>query len=348
MIRGSTLNNNHAAYGGALETSNAVSVTQSIISNNIADSSAGAYYGFGPLTLDNGTLSDNQSPFCGAIVIRGDLIVNRFDVTGNQSGGDGGAICTTQNAWVTNSTFANNVAAGSGGAISNGRETGSPGVLYVSNSSFTANSAGYGGAIANSYADSFVGVSSSTFNANSAFDGGAMNSSGPLTMTNATISGNTASNHGGGLWNSSTGALKNVTLSDNRAALGGALYVSAGTALTNSIVANSPTGGNCSGSISSAKYSIDSDNTCALIPLGAGNLYTDPLLSGLGNYGGPTRVHMPKTGSPAINGVAGSDAPNSDQRGKPRPIGAYDIGAVERQSADTNIAPGLYLPFIRR
>ena len=76
---------------------------------------------------------------------------------------------------------------------------------------------------------------------------------------------------------------------------------------------------------------------------------TDPKLGTLGNYGGPTWVHMLKLGSPAIDGVVGSDAPLNDQRGRARPIGiGFDIGAVERQAADSNLAPWLYLPLLRR
>jgi hypothetical protein len=76
----------------------------------------------------------------------------------------------------------------------------------------------------------------------------------------------------------------------------------------------------------------------------------DPLLTGLGNYGGPTLVHMLKLGSPAIDGVVGTDAPTADQRGAPRPnpFGSFDIGAVERQPNDSDLAPRLYLPLIVR
>ena len=48
----------------------------------------------------------------------------------------------------------------------------------------------------------------------------------------------------------------------------------------------------------------------------------DPLLTALGNYGGPTQVHMLKRG--------------------------YDIGAVERQMGDSDLTPSLYLPLVVR
>ena len=75
----------------------------------------------------------------------------------------------------------------------------------------------------------------------------------------------------------------------------------------------------------------------------------DPLLTALGNYGGPTQVHMLKSLSPAKDGIVGTDAPGTDQRGvlRPQDLG-FDIGAVERQPGASDLAPRLYLPLIRR
>jgi hypothetical protein len=121
--------------------------------------------------------------------------------------------------------------------------------------------------------------------------------------------------------------------------------------LKNTLIADSPSGGNCQGkAVTSSKYSLSSDNTCALAGVGDRN-GVDASITGLGNYGGPTQVHMLKAGSPAIDGVVGSDAPATDQRGWARPQGGgYDIGAVERQPTDSDIPllPGLYLALILR
>jgi hypothetical protein len=55
---------------------------------------------------------------------------------------------------------------------------------------------------------------------------------------------------------------------------------------------------------------------------------------------------MLRVGRPAIDGVVGSDAPPTDQRGILRPQGAgYDIGAVEWRPEDLL---KLYLPLILR
>lgn len=83
-----------------------------------------------------------------------------------------------------------------------------------------------------------------------------------------------------------------MTLSNNSANSGGALFILSGctTALTNTIVAYSPSGGNCNGAISASRYSLSSDLTCALTGtvknMNPNNVA--PLLTALGNYGGQT------------------------------------------------------------
>jgi hypothetical protein len=185
--------------------------------------------------------------------------------------------------------------------------------------------------------------------------GGGFYNDGTADMTNTTLSGNSA-DLGGGLFNNGgTVTLTNATLSDNSATTGGGIYnllKSYPVILKNTIIADSPTGGNCGGdsltSDDSDKYSLSSDNTCALAGTGSRN-GVDPLLSALGNYGGQTQVHMPQLGSPAIDAVVGNDAPIFDQRDLPRPQGlGYDIGAVERQPSDADLPPSLYLPVILR
>ena len=76
---------------------------------------------------------------------------------------------------------------------------------------------------------------------------------------------------------------------------------------------------------------------------------TPAQLNPLGNYGGPTGTHLPRTTSPAVNGVGDGDCPFTDQRGVIRPQGPKcDIGAVERQLSDPTVVPLLYLPVIVR
>jgi hypothetical protein len=151
-------------------------------------------------------------------------------------------------------------------------------------------------------------------------NGGAVfNNGGHLTINNSTLSGNSAGLYGGGIYNAGT------------------------TTLQNSIVANSPSGGNCSGStLTSHGYNLSSDSTCNF--KGPGDLNnTDPMLGPLQNNGGPTQTMALPSGSPAIDAGNPSGCTDgnghllkTDQRGKPRPdpedTGGCDIGAYERQS----------------
>ena len=124
--------------------------------------------------------------------------------------------------------------------------------------------------------------------------------------------------------------------SDGDGGSGGGI-VNAGTAgLTNTIIANNLTGGDCGGiAPSSLGHNLDSDGTCSLS--GPGDLSgVNPLLGPLQDNGGATFTIALLPGSPAID--AGNDlaCPATDQRGFPRPrdgdgddIEVCDMGAYE-------------------
>ena len=183
--------------------------------------------------------------------------------------------------------------------------------------------------------------------------GGLYNFNGSATLTDVILSGNQASGEGGVYnlgtlilisdtlsGNSGTPRLTNVTLSGNSAEVIGGISSAAPISLTNTIVANSPSGGNCSAALGGIE-NLSSDNTCGF---GAGRDNVDILLAPLGNYGGPTLTHLPIPGSPAIDYGTDIGCPSTDQRGLPRPAGLRcDVGAVERQVVDVG---SLYLPLI--
>ena len=184
--------------------------------------------------------------------------------------------------------------------------------------------------------------------------GGGISNFGSLTINNSTVSGNTVNalpGRGGGIFNRGKLSLNNSTISGNSAiagfsnsGFGGGIFNGTGStvALQNSIVANSPKGGNCSGTMTSNGYNLSSDDNCNFN--GPGDLNNaNPMLGKLGDNGGPTQTIPLLEGSPAID----SGNPNgctdgqghllkTDQRGMPRPnpedrVGC-DMGAYERQS----------------
>ena len=186
--------------------------------------------------------------------------------------------------------------------------------------------------------------------------GGGILNSGTLTINNSTLSGNRAAplslydggfGDGGGIYNNEGRlTINNGTLSGNSATIsGGGIYnmtTQATATLQNSIVASSPSGGNCSGTVSSNGYNLSSDGTCNFNRPGDLNNH-NPLLGPLQNNGGPTQTMALLPGSPAIDGGNPSGCTDSqghllktDQRGMPRPdkedsVGC-DMGAYESQS----------------
>jgi CSLREA domain-containing protein len=364
MLNNSTLSGNSASArvgfgggGGIYNYAGTATLNNSTLSGNSAGGFGGGGIfndGTGTATLNNSTLSGNSVTYNGGggILNRGTATLNNSTLSGNRSDDNGGAggIYNTGTVTLTTSTLSGNSAGNGGGIVNLGTAT-------LNNSTLSGNSARvYGGGGIYNYAGTAT-LNNSTLNGNTAGGngGGIFNTGGTATLTNSTLSANSAKQQGGGIYNQSSVSLLNVTLSNNSATTGGALFMVSGytTVLTNTILAYSPAGFNCYGAITASKSTISSDNSCPLTGTGD-QPRVDPLLTALGNYGGPTQVHMLKLGSPAIDGVVGIDAPAFDQRGVTRPQqilgypGGYDIGAVERQTGDSDLAPRLYLPLLVR
>ncbi len=282
------------------------------------------------LTIANGNTrgGGSGSGNGGGIFNQGTLTVTACILSGNVALlGAGGAIENVGGVLtVTDSVFDGNHADFGGGGIDN------TGTLRVVNSTFANNrtTAGSdGGGIANS-ASAILTVTNSTFSGNStSFEGGAIfNDGGTVTATNSTLANNSAGTFGGGIMNKGTGAtvtLTNTTVSGNTAGTGGGgISGPDALTLTNTIVA-----GNTPFDINGAQGA----NSHSIV---GGN----PLLSALGDHGGPTQTMVPLPGSPAIGtgdpGVcASTTAPTGapvggkDQRGVARPATLCAIGAFE-------------------
>ena len=191
--------------------------------------------------------------------------------------------------------------------------------------------------------------------------GGGLWNSGTLAVTNATFAANRAlggnagggpggsnqpggAGSGGGLFAAGPSKfLVNVTVAENRAdggngyptanvvgpSHGGGVANTNGTLLVlNSIIANSPNGGDVWGPVLDAGYNICSDGTANFSATGSLN-QADPGLSALTTNGGPTATMALLVGSLARDAIP-TNFPPVDQRGVSRPQGAQaDIGAFE-------------------
>jgi len=213
---------------------------------------------------------------------------------------------------VTNSTFLSNLAHDTSAYTDGGAIFNDDGTAYIEKSTFSDNHANFGGAIYNYGSE--------------------------VTIINSTFSGNSAETSGGGLVNVGTATITNSTFFGNAAAIGAGIYNGHTYILnlTNTIIANSVTGDDCSnisGTIATNVNNLIEDNTCS--PAFSG----DPSLGGLAYNGGSTQTHALQQGSIAIDSGNLAACPATDQRGVTRPKGSgCDIGAFEFYPAVADIA----------
>jgi predicted outer membrane repeat protein len=343
-----TVSGNHAVGVFEVGSNNFGEVKLALRNLTIADgagvglglgSFGGGIYNGGTLEVVNVTFSGNSAKYGGAIYTSGfgKSTVTNSTFSGNSAGSIGGGIYNSSfsdfKSTVTNSTFSGNSASNSGGGIANS------GLLEVTNTTISGNSAGFGGGIDNSGP---LKVTNSTFSNNSAINGGGIyNREGPLGVANSTFFDNSASNSGGGVYNSDTFAkftVTNSTFSGNSADEGGGIYNNGTVALatlSNTILANSLSGGNCLGfPVTDGGYNIDSGTSCGFTQATGSLSNTNPRLdpAGLQDNGGPTQTIALQPDSPAVDlvGQGACPPPTTDQRGVERPQEeACDSGAFE-------------------
>lgn len=243
------------------------------------------------------------------------------------------------------------------------------GIVRITKTHLTRNSAARGGAVYvySSGQETTITQSAVTHNAATQLAGGISNV-GALTLTSSTVAENVAPEAGGIDSNGTSARLKNVTVAFNSAGQrGGAVFVGGETTIDNSIFANNSVTADitrisadlyCTG-VNSLGYNLYQRKSCTLTPALPSDIEADPLLGTLVDAGGGVPLNLLLPGSPAVNSGApgpndgaGAHCSSSDQRGVTRSSGC-DRGAYEQRytfvltstadAPDANIGNGVCL-----
>lgn len=324
-----------AGGGGIWAAQSTLYVFNSRVSSNEARDSGGGimFDGLASSVLQvlSSTVRNNYTSVYGGgvFVYSGQVMLNGAHVLQNTGRLDGGGVYALSRMQVLGSVIAENRSdTGEGGGIYNRKSStaADPEYLLLGYSAVVSNVAVAGGGIANY---------------------------GALTLTQVTLSANSAADRGGAVLNANTAPsvflpqtalLSATSLVSNSAPLGGAIYNDTGSVLAvqGVVFANSRDGGapvlNCEllQGLSTVTNTVSSDNSCqspsvaiALAPLAAlPTLATPFVIQPAVTFG-----HVPERGSALLDAFACADA--EDQRGAARPAGAAcDIGAIERQPTD--------------
>jgi uncharacterized repeat protein (TIGR03803 family) len=258
-------------------------------------------------------------------VTTGDVFISGLTVAhGSDSAAflNGAGLRNNAHLTLLDCRFTVNTSEASGGGIFNRPD----GTLIIERCLFDGNRAvgafqggGVGGAIAN---QGVLRVTNSTFSGNSAgFSAGALRNSGDMILSSCTFTRNTASEctdcegvpavivHVG-----TVATLRNTIVGGN----------------TNTLGAHR----DLSGEFTTSDYNLV-EQPAGFVLDGTNNLVgLTPLLGPLADHGGPTLTHLPLAGSPAFDAGDPGNCPATDQRGVARPLGGRcDIGAAEADVA---------------
>lgn len=277
----------------------------------------------GNVNISGLTIEDGFGVSGGGITNYGTLTLTQCTISGNVvrdvSWPLGAGIYNGGTLTVINSTISGNHGAERGGGIYNA------GNLTVLSSTFSGNSASAGGGIDNFSSDSLhpatLAVINSTFSGNSGEVAAIADEAGTATITNSTITGNSAAGPGftGGVIGPppAPGDFQSLTL-------------------INTIIANNVGNENCTSAFTDGGYNLSDDATCGFTAASSKNSDTHLNLGTMTSSG----VIPPLPNSDAIGyipaGINGCGATvTTDQIGQARPgsldgkctVGAYEVVA---------------------
>jgi hypothetical protein len=263
MLTQTTVSGNNTygtvADGGGIHSRNNVTLTDSSVSgNNSSGGSGGGIFSWGGVTLTRSTISGNivsgNSRFGGGIFARSGVTLAQSTVSGNSTSGDfgngGGIFADGAGVTLLDSTVSDNhttgYKAGGGGMFSHTGVT-LTGSTVIGNT--TAGNEAHGGGILCLRSVTLIlsRVSGNSTAGNLALGGGIYSAADDVTLTQSTVSGNTAGGLGGGIFSRDNVTLTESTVSGNSTSgdgdSGGGIFAQGTVSLSRSSVSGNNTTG---------------------------------------------------------------------------------------------------------
>lgn len=292
----------------------------------------------GRLTLHNVTIRDSTAVVGGAIfndggdvaIVGGRFVNNRAEDLGGWQTGLGGAVYSSGSLRIDNSSFSANTASYGGAVDAEGDDT----TVEIIRSSFSSNKASFGGAVSNS---GQLDIDQSVFLDNAANGdyyspggGGAISSSGDVRIRNSTFSGNNGFYGGAISLSDAKATLQHITVVRNVGGYAGGILShdysgQGGINLSNSLIAGNTGFNECEikppENLKNSSGNLIEDGSCNA------DIQGDPQLS---PYSAMANAIALQAGSPALDAGDPDFCLPIDQIGNPRSRGAgCDIGALE-------------------
>ncbi|MEM7135767.1 MAG: right-handed parallel beta-helix repeat-containing protein [Myxococcota bacterium] len=345
-IVGSNITRNEAPQAGGISCTGTVSIDSSDITANVGRGISCA----GQVTIVDSVISDNEG---GGVSIEGTVQISGSNIDRNRSEIPGGGIYNSGHLVLNDSWVSENEAVRGGGIFNEGS-------LSMNSTTVAGNNAQAGGGIFSSdqrlgeglqlLAIAWMDIGHSTISGNTAERGAGISSVAfRLAVWNTTISGNVATQEGGGvlirttLLGPSTNNFDANTIVENIASETSAIRATGETPMLR--LSGNIIEGDCTVSggalLRSGGHNIESPgDTCGLDDSSdLANVTNEQLsLASLENNGGDTQTHLPMTGSVAIDRIPIEDcasvlppaSPLVDQRFIERPQGpGCDVGSAE-------------------
>jgi predicted outer membrane repeat protein len=217
-VEGSTFSSLEANHtGGAISTSGDLVLHGVSLVENQSLQGGAIYVGVDGIAEIEGTsLEQNNGETGGAVMNAGSLVITGSALTGNRAEGHGGGVTNLGTLVLDGTSLTGNTAVGDGGGLHNGVA----GHMTLVSVSAMENEARAGGALNNL---GVVHADASTFDNNHADWGGAIQNSGTLELQAGQVHVNWSDAEGGGLYNTGSLLMIDVSVTGNHASDGGGM-----------------------------------------------------------------------------------------------------------------------------